>query len=223
MRRDNWLEEPALRVLGLRSPRAVPVGHIQAPQLPWPSPSQPVLGECSLGKGISEKTSPGPLCHSQTPSPREVSRGPSAPLSGVQEGPGPLRASALNACLRPGGGGACIRPTAPVSFLLKAVCPEVGSEAPLWVPTFPAAWGWKDITQNKTTSPPMSLCGLSGLEVLCVASRADGPSVTPDALSSQGTDPCGRRAGSPLHQEARDRLLAVAGVGSTPAPPARLP
>ena len=123
----------------------------------------------------------------------------------------------------PGAGGRLHQTTAPVSFLLKAVCPEVGPEAPLWGPTFPAAWGWKDITQNKTTPPPTSLCGLSSLEVLCVASRADGPSVTPDALSSQGTDPCGRRAGSPLHQEARDRLLAVAGVGSTPAPPAQLP
>lgn len=144
MRGDNWPVEPALSVPGLRSPRAVPRGH------GWASPallalSVSMLGEHSFGKGISEKTSLGLLCLSCL-QPTEVSRGPSAALGGSRRNPGPprvLRASALDACL-----GRLHQTTPPPSFLLKALCPEVGSEAPLWVRTFLAAWGWKDIAQK---------------------------------------------------------------------------
>lgn len=146
MRRDNWPVEPAVSVPGLRSPRAAPRGHGQASPAPLAFTVPLCWGKAPLEKE-SQRKHPWDCSAVLASQPTEVSRGPSAPLGGSRRDPGPpgvLRASALDACL-----GRLHQTTPhPHSFLLKALCPEVGSEAPLWVRTFPAAWGWEDIAQK---------------------------------------------------------------------------
>lgn len=99
MRRDNWLAEGA----GPVEPQSGPSGSRPGSPAPLALTVPACAGGMFAWKRNLRENIPGtalPLSDSQ---PTGVSRGPSTPLSGVQEGQGPLRASALNACLGPGG------------------------------------------------------------------------------------------------------------------------